>query len=254
MLTPLLRMAFRRVFPWKDYVVYKGSRLPRPEARLNREDQKNNGVYLESSIAEVRRLVERLDYSPNRLLVDVGCGQGRLPIGLLRQFENARYLGIDVSEPSIRWCRTNIEALHPAYRFQHIDLVNARYNPDGAPLVEEYQLPVADGEADIVYMWGVVTNMEPEHLDTYATETARILAPGGRLFLTANVEAGVPDVSINPSGYTSFACDSPLHIVRYERNYFIDVFLRAGMVLTDYLHHGADNCQSDLYFRKQSAS
>lgn len=243
---------FRFLFPRKDYVSYRGSRLPRPESRLNREDQQDNEFFLNSSIGEAQRVMARLGCTPGSSLLEIGCGQGRLAIGLVREFENLRYLGLDVSESCIRWCRNNIQSQYPSYRFQHIDLVNARYNPGGVALTGDFRLPMADGEADVVYLWGVVTNMEPEHLETYVREMARVLRAGGRLFLTANIEVGVPTVSINPENYTAFACDGPLHIVRYEHGYFTDVFRTAGLEMTDFLYHGAGNCQSDMYFEKRT--
>ncbi len=113
---------------------------------------------------------------------------------------------------------------------------------------------MADGAAAVAYLWGVVTNMEPEFLSVYAQEIGRILKPGGRLFLTANVEDDVPEVSINPDNYTPFQCHGPLNIVRHERQYFLNVFRQAGLILTDYAHHAAGNCQSDLYFVHQPAA
>lgn len=249
----LLRMAktgFRRIFPRRDYLVFRGSRLPLPGSRLNREDQRDNAFFLDSSIAEARRIVEHLGGHAGSFVLDIGCGQGRLPIGLVPEFRTLRYLGLDVSEESIRWCTTHLQARYPSYRFQHIDVVNARYNPSGSALDERFRLPVGDAEADIVYMWGVVTNMEPEHLAPYAHEIGRVLRPGGTLFLTANIESDVATVSINPEDYTAFGCDGPLHIVRYERDYFLAPFRDAGLTLTRLEHHAAGNCQSDLYFVK----
>jgi SAM-dependent methyltransferase len=240
----------RILFPSKDYIVFRGSVLPRPESRLNGEDQRDDACFLDSSIKEAARIIAKLGCTQRHVLVDIGCGQGRLPIGLVRQLPGLRYLGLDVSEGCIEWCKSHIESRYPSYRFQHVDVVNARYNPSGSALVSDFRLPVSDGAADIVYMWGVVTNMEPEHLAAYANETARILRDGGRLFLTANVEDNVPEVSINPQNYTAFACQGPLHIVRYERQYFLNVFRRAGLELTDFTYHGAGNCQSELYFSK----
>jgi SAM-dependent methyltransferase len=238
----------RTLFPKRDYVLYKGSALPRRDLRFNGPDQQVDSCYLASAIAEAKRVVAVMDYGPEGLLVDIGCGQGRLAIGLIRDLPNARYLGLDVSARSIEWCTNNLEKRHPSYQFRHIDLVNARYNPRGNALASAFRLPVTTGAAHIVYMWGVVTNMEPEHLGTYAQEIGRILRPGGKLFLTANVEASVPKVSINPEHYVAFVCKDPLHIVRYDKQYFLDVFQGAGLKLTQFAYHAAGNCQSELYF------
>lgn len=239
------------LFPRKDYVIIKGSRLPRPGIRLNGPAYEDDAFFLNSAIKEASRVVTKLGCTPGDFLVDIGCGHSRLAIGLVREISNLRYLGLDVSDGCIRWCREHIESRYPSYRFQHIDLINARYSPAGHPLTPDFHLPVSDAAADIVYMWGVVTNMEPEHFPVYAGEISRILRRGGRLYLTANVEDDVPRVSVNPENYTPFACQGPLHIVRYEKQYFLDVFRRAGLILTDFEHHAAGNCQSDLYFVKQ---
>lgn len=241
----------RMLFPKKDYVVHKGSLLPPPGLRFNGPDYENDEFLLASSIKEAERVITKLGYTPRDFLVDIGCGQGRLSIGLVRDFGNARYLGLDVSEASIQWCKRHIEKRYPSYKFQHVNVVNARYNPSGNPLPIDFHLPVTDGVADVVYMWGVVTNMEPEHVSVYASEMSRMLRHGGKTFLTANVEDNVPEVSINPENYTAFACQGPLHIVRYERQYFVDVFQRAGLALTETAYHVAGNCQSELYFVKQ---
>src|SRR5262245_22422921 len=236
--------------PYKDYVVHRGSLLPRPESRLNGADQKDNGFFLDSSIGEASRVITKLGCTRESFIVDLGCGQGRLAIGLVRILSGIRYLGLDVSRKSIEWCKAHIESRHPSYKFQHVDLVNARYNPAGAALTPDFRLPVLDGAADCVYMWGLVTNMEPEHLATYASEVSRMLRRGGSAFVTANVEDDVPEASINPENYTPYACRGPLHIVRYETRYFLDVFRRVSLELSGIAYHGGESCQSDLYFVK----
>jgi SAM-dependent methyltransferase len=241
----------RLLLPPRDYVSFQGSRLPVPELRFNGPDYADDAFLLRSSDQEAERVTGKLRYDPSDLLVDLGCGQGRLAIGLVRVLPQARYLGLDVSAPSIVWCAKHISRRYPSYAFKHIDVVNARYNPNGFSLAPQFRLPVADGSAGLVYVWGVVTNMEPEHLSLYATEIGRMLRPGGQAFLTANVEEHVPEVSINPANYVSFEYHGPLHIVRYEHRYFVEVFGQAGLHLERLDYHASGNCQSDLYFVKK---
>lgn len=235
-----------------DIVLQDGSVLPPHGLRVNNAEQQNDACYLSSAIDEADRVVSLLGYEPHQLLVDIGCGQGRLAIGLARRFPAARYLGLDVARRSIDWCRDAIEARFPSYQFRHLDVVNARYNPAGRPLRPGFRLPVANYTADIVYMWGLVTNMEPDHLPLYAAETSRILRTGGKVFATANVEEDVPRVTINPEHYMPYPCRGPLHTVRYEKQFFLDVFASVGLSLTGFLHHAVGNMQSELYFTKAS--
>jgi SAM-dependent methyltransferase len=241
----------RLLLPPRDYVTFKGSRLPARELRFNGPDYADDAFLLRSSADEAERVTGELRYDASELLVDLGCGQGRLAVGLVRLLPQARYLGLDVSAPSIEWCAKHIGRQHPSYQFKHVDVVNARYNPSGRSLASQFRLPVGDASAGLVYAWGVVTNMEPEHLGVYAGEVGRMLRSGGRAFFTANVEDNVPEVSVNPENYVSFEYRGPLHIVRYERRYFLDVLERAGLQLERLDHHGSGNCQSDLYFVKK---
>lgn len=233
-----------------DCVEFQGSMLPARSLRFNGPDQQDDAFYLESALAEANRVIHKLGYAPPEMVVDIGCGQGRMAIGLARLLPEARYVGLDVSKPSIDWCKRHIESKHPSFQFVHLDLVNARYNPAGAQMPRGFSLPVPDGKASVAYLWGVVTNMEPDFLGIYARELGRMLRAGGRLFLTANVEDDVPQFSVNPPNYVSFQCAGPLHIVRFERQHFVQCFARYGLILLEYVHHAAGNCQSELYFVK----
>ena len=239
-----------RVFP-KGYRLHNGSILPPHDVRMGGPEYEDDDFFLDSAIAESKRVLTKLACKPHDFLIDIGCGHGRLPIGLIRESCDISYLGIDVKRDSIDWCRQYIQKRKPAYRFQHVDVVNARYNPSGDALSVDYRLPVETGAVNIVYMWGVFTNMEPEHLPVYAREFYRVLRPGGNAFVTAHVEDGVPHASVNPENYTPYSCQGPLHAVRYERKYVIDTFWQAGLTMTELNYHAAGNCQSDIYFAKQ---
>jgi hypothetical protein len=57
------------LLPNKDYVLYRGSVLPRPESRLNGTDQKDDACFLDSSIKEAAR-VSGLDAQQPSLISD----------------------------------------------------------------------------------------------------------------------------------------------------------------------------------------
>lgn len=249
-LTVLKRVVHPALLRDPGYRRHRGAVLPPPEARMGGLPYRDDGFFLDSAIGEARRVMGRLQSESDDLLLDFGCGEGRLAIGLIHEGSALRYLGLDVKRDAIAWCNEHLARRHPAFRFEHIDVVNARYNPHGRCLQPGDEIPVATSSADIVYAWGVLTNMEPEHFPPYAREFSRVLRPGGRLFLTAHVEDGVPAASVNPDGYTPYACDGPLHAVRYESGYFLETLREAGFVLDGLDHHAAGNCQSELYFQK----
>jgi SAM-dependent methyltransferase len=246
----------RRLLRRKDYDSYRGMRLPPKDLRgvMCGEAFCSNEFFHQSGIVEARRLVARLGYQPDATLVDIGSGLGRLATGMLWEFgDNVNYLGIEVKREFASWCQTHIEALHPSYRFVHLDVINERYNPKGSQSgAGNIRLPLGDSEVDIAYLWGVFTNMGPTELAIYVAEISRVLRSGGRAFLTAFVEHGVPDVSYNPIGYGPYEHDgSPLLVVRYSHEFLLTTFERHGLRLDEFRHHGGGfPYQSELYLSK----
>ncbi|MFQ5825382.1 MAG: hypothetical protein ACE5JB_15175, partial [bacterium] len=74
----------RAIFPIKDYVIYNGSPLPARQLRCCGPKFKNNSYYLESAEKEAQRLVDYFGCDNTFKILDVGCGPGRLAIGILR--------------------------------------------------------------------------------------------------------------------------------------------------------------------------
>lgn len=224
----------------RGYVLHRGHRLPprRMRARMCGDAFRNEAFFYLSGVLEALKFRSRLRYAPGERIVDIGSGLGRLATGLHAEFGDVDYLGIDANAAFVRWCREHIEREHPSFRFVHLDMANALYNPAGRIGGRELRLPVEDCGADIVYLWGVFSNMAPEDVEAYVAEIARILQPGGRCFLTAFVEDGVPDVTINPADYVPYACDEPLTCVRYARTWFWDLLARHGLRVEAFRHHG----------------
>ena len=121
-------------------------------------------------------------------VLEIGCGIGRMALPLTQYLDGpmASYTGFDVVAEGIDWCRENISSAYADFRFHHLDFNNQLYNPNGA-LSETSDLPFADASADFIFMTSVVTHLDPAFTDFYFREAARLLAPGGRLFLTAFV-------------------------------------------------------------------
>jgi SAM-dependent methyltransferase len=209
---------------------------------------RSDDFYLKSAVVEATRLPARLGYTKSSRLVDVGCGLGRLATGMLEEPGEVAYFGLDANRQFIEWCRENIERHHPSFRFIHLDVKNQLYNPDGALDGNDIKLPIASAAADIVYMWGVFTNMEPEHVEIYTSELSRIARKNGKIFLTAFVEEGVPNVSFNPAGYVPYDCTLPLSVVRYNKQWLFSLFSRHRMIVDEFRYHGSMfPKQSEIY-------
>ena len=252
LLRRLLTM-IRRAVPGRRYVRHRGHVLPPPQMRRRMcgSEYASNDFFLDSGSAEAKRLISRLAYTRNSNVVEIGSGLGRLAIGLLREAGAVEYWGFDANKPWIAWCRKHIERSRPSFRFIHVDVENDLYNPHGATAGDDFRFPLPDGHADIVYMWGVFTNMRLNDARIYVSEISRLLRDGGRAFLTAFVEPNVQPESINPAGYVDYECTAPLHDVRYAQDALFSMFAEHALAIDEIAYHGGTHCnQSEIYLRK----
>jgi SAM-dependent methyltransferase len=231
-------------------VSYHGQLLPPASIRLGGEHFQDDGVFLETGRADAKKLHDEFEISASSAILDVGCGVGRLAIGLLAEFgELSHYTGVDVAEPSVRWCQKHIEAHHEGTKFIHLDVANARYSRRGKPIDKSFRLPFANASADVIYLYSVFSHMETEDVASYLQEFARLLTPTGGIFLTAFVEDDVEDMAVNPDGYGSLKWEGPLHCVRFNRGFFLALVEQGGLSVSRLDHGTETDGQSAIYLR-----
>lgn len=222
-----------------DSVRYKNMILPAKHLRFGGTKFQDDRYFFASAQAEADRLVEYFGLTADSRVLDVGCGVGRLPIGILSRIgEIQHYRGVDVSKRSIRWCQRHITGRHPSFQFIHIDVKNPRYNPSGRVIDIGFRLPFDNEEFDIIYLYSVFTHMTSEDVRIYLKEFQRLLSPSGKIFLTAFIEDGVPDMTINPRDYKR-KWTGPLHCVRYNKDFFESLLAESGFGVEHYGPAGA---------------
>ncbi len=112
-------------------------------------------------------LVAHLDGS-ERTVLDLGCGTGRLTADLARATAG-RGIGID-----------------PVLELLQLAPIDAA--TEFRPMTPGAPLPLADGEADVVFTLTVLGGLLAEgELDAMAAEIRRVLRPGGLLLLAESV-------------------------------------------------------------------
>jgi ubiquinone/menaquinone biosynthesis C-methylase UbiE len=126
---------------------------------------------------------------PESRVLDIGCGIGRMAVPLTQYLdtEKGSYRGIDPVSGGINWCQKMISAAYPNFEFRHLDIAHSLYNPKGAINGLELVLPFESRQFDFIIMTSVVTHLPDEEVSAYLREVERVLAPGGRLFMTAFV-------------------------------------------------------------------
>ena len=78
-------------------------------------------------------MLERYGLQSSSRVLEIGCGVGWLAYNLAsRLTEPGGYAGLDVSEVVISWLNDNYASRLPNFRFDLLDVENARYRPKGA--------------------------------------------------------------------------------------------------------------------------
>lgn len=219
----------------------RGRRDPLLPPRRNRRFI-GNGDFAKVGGEIVTFMQEEMGLGRSNSVLDVGCGAGRIAVPLTSVLDDGCYLGFDIVQHAIDWSRETITARYPNFRFEHVDVRQEIYNPDGSLAADDFAFPAADATFDIIAMVGLISHLRPAELDNYLHETARVLRPGGTCLVTAYL---VTDrVAANMTrGDTAFRFthdrgdhlvhseDEPTYAIAYRLDYLRTVMARHGLAV-----------------------
>ncbi|MBB5753222.1 class I SAM-dependent methyltransferase [Prosthecomicrobium pneumaticum] len=157
--------------------------LPTPEAdRVFVGD----GGFREIGAEFLGHLVRLGGLLPSDRVLDLGCGIGRIALPLTQYLDPATgaYEGIDPVVEGIRWTQRRISTVYPNFAFRAIDIAHPLYNPNGKVDGRTLKLPFSDARFDFALMVSVLTHLPTEEALVQIGELGRVVAPGGRIFLT----------------------------------------------------------------------
>ena len=136
-------------------------------------------------IPNLRHFTTDCRLQPHDTFLDAGCGIGRIAIPLTAYLSTeGRYDGFDIVASSVEWCREHIGRRHDNFNFQHADIFNTYYNPDGKIKATDFVFPYAGDRFDVVFAGSLFTHLLPNQTKQYIYEIARVLKPGGRFLGT----------------------------------------------------------------------
>ncbi|WP_071656347.1 class I SAM-dependent methyltransferase [Mangrovactinospora gilvigrisea] len=195
-------------------------------------------------------LRELAGLTPASNVLDIGSGLGRKSWPLIGFLETGEYLGIEPRRDAVQWCTRNITRQDPRLRFEHIDVRNGYYTPQGSRDASTATLSAETGKYDIVMANSVFTHMLPAEINNYLRECRRVLVPGGRLLCTFFMTPDEPSIlgpTVSPARYQfphhrdgyrvqHDNCDE--HVVNYDEHDVRSMYDNAGIKITD-IHWGS---------------
>ena len=134
----------------------------------------------------VQLMTARAGLADGMVVVDIGCGIGRMAVAMSKRLRSINYVGFDVVNYGILWCRKRFSAL-PGYRFVHANIFNTFYNPRGSEAGSSYRFPASDSTADFVCATSVFTHMPAAEVTHYLREASRCMKRGAKAYFTAFV-------------------------------------------------------------------
>lgn len=131
----------------------------------------------------VQLMMARAGLGDGMVVVDIGCGIGRMAVAMSKRLRKIRYVGFDVVNYGVLWCRKRFTTL-PDYRFVHANIFNTFYNPRGSEAASTYRFPASDSTTDFVCAISVFTHMPDSEVRHYLRETSRCMKRGAKAYFT----------------------------------------------------------------------
>jgi SAM-dependent methyltransferase len=205
----------------------------------------------------LKYFIELGGLKPTESVLDVGCGIGRMAIPLTRYLDKkGNYEGFDVLAEGIRWATTHITPKFPNFHFQHFDLYNQRYNPNGKLRSNEFVFPYENDSFDFVFLISIFTHMLPEDLENYLSEISRVLKTDGRclitFFLLNSVSKKLIEANLSHSDfrykkdcYRIVDKNHPERAIAYDENFVRMLYKKHSLTLVEPIHYGSWSGRTD---------
>lgn len=150
--------------------------MPPPRLRLHVGARDSAANFWNQGRDSSARVMEVFGERPPGLVLDWGCGSGRTLYWLYaRQAWRKAYRGCDVDAEAIRW-------LKKTHGFKAVSVCQP-----------EPPLPYEDSTFMGLFSFSVLTHITPERHRAWYEELHRVLAPGGRAYVTVNGDSRAAD-------------------------------------------------------------
>jgi len=118
--------------------------------------------------------------APDSVVLEIGCGCGRVAWPLRGNWFQGKYYGIDIDSEMLDWCRKNFDERFSFHQTAHASLT---YHDRRAGESCYYELPCADESVDFIYATSLLTHLLEFEMMNYIRESFRVAKPGARVLM-----------------------------------------------------------------------
>lgn len=147
-------------------------------------ERNNKDSFAKQALRKGIFMKKQLYIENDMFIVDIGCGNGRLPIGLVMNDFKITYVGIEIIKGCVDFLKSTFSN-ESNFIFYHEDLYNSRYNPNGKFIPGRVIYPVENDQADLVVFSSVFTHIASMNVIKHMlNEARRILRKDGICYCT----------------------------------------------------------------------
>jgi SAM-dependent methyltransferase len=175
------------------------------------------------------------------IVVDVGCGYGRMAYVLAARGFSGKYLGIDVRKQNIDWMQENFTSRRPNFQFQHVDVHNERYNKVGGASSDSLEIAHQFHDPELILVLSVFTHMYEHDIANYLSKISSIMGKESVLYVTMflmnDEQRALEDAGKSQYPMRQTINDhckvwdpqSPLHVIAYDEKWVLDLLATNGL-------------------------
>jgi SAM-dependent methyltransferase len=142
------------------------------------------------------------DYRGDTHLLDVGCGFGRIAMGLLHVVRSpGSYTGFDINPTVIGFANALFKQFGRSdeFRFDHVPMTNTFYTQERPQVdAESFQFSYPDGHFDVIVLFSVFTHLRVTAVQNYVRNFARVCRPGARVLVSEFLVENAPFTETTP--------------------------------------------------------
>jgi SAM-dependent methyltransferase len=124
----------------------------------------------------------------NADVLDIGCGVRFTQTFINRSIPIGSYTGIEIHPPIVDFLKKFVQSKDTRFRYAHLDVQNALYNPKGKLSLSQLDRLPIDKKQDQIWLFSVFTHLNPEDAKAMLRILRNHIRPSGMLLFSAFID------------------------------------------------------------------